>query len=277
MPGPELQANAISTVLRGLPLSDAPWAAGLAVILALALVGPLAATRFSFRTIAALALVLLLVLAGSAVLLFNAGVIAPFVAPALALGLGVVGALALKFALEARERRRTRELFERFVPRSVVGELLGQAGADRRLAGVRRDSTVLFVDLRGFTPFAEALEAEGVLEVLNRHLTEMSEAVLDNGGTVVSYMGDGLMAVFGSPVDCPDHAGRALAAGREMLEVRLPRLNAWLGEQGLPGFALGVGLNSGPVMSGTVGSERRLEYAAVGDTTNVAARLESMT
>jgi adenylate cyclase len=85
------------------------------------------------------------------------------------------------------------------------------------------------------------------------------------------------MAVFGTPIAREDHAQTAFDAAEEMLRVRLPRVNAWLREQGLPAFRLGVGLNTGPVMSGTVGSERRLEYAAIGDTTNVAARLEAMT
>jgi adenylate cyclase len=105
----------------------------------------------------------------------------------------------------------------------------------------------------------------------------MSEAILAHDGTVVSYLGDGIMAVFGSPVESEVHAVQALAAAEELIAVRLPRLNAWLGERDLPPFRLGIGLNSGPVMSGTVGSERRMEYAAVGDTTNVAARLQAAT
>ena len=112
-----------------------------------------------------------------------------------------------------------------------------------------------------------------MIETLNRYLTEMSDALLAHGGTVVSYMGDGIMAVFGAPIEQPDHADRALAAAREMLTVRLPRFNASLAED--EGFRMGIGLNSGPVSSGNVGSEQRLEYAAVGDTTNVAARLEA--
>ncbi|MEA2478583.1 MAG: adenylate cyclase, partial [Thermoleophilaceae bacterium] len=99
-----------------------------------------------------------------------------------------------------------------------------------------------------------------------------------HGGTVVSYMGDGMMAVFGAPIEQPDHADRALAAASEMIERRLPAFNDWFRERGLgDGFLMGIGLASGPVQSGNVGSERRIEYAAVGDTTNVAARLEAKT
>jgi adenylate cyclase len=208
---------------------------------------------------------------------FRAGLVLAVATPALALLAGTLGALGLRVAAESRERRRTRDLFGRFVPEAVVDELLDDPSAERRLAGRRLDSTVMFCDLRGFTTFAESLPAERVLEVLNRYLSEMSEAILDHGGTVVSYMGDGIMAVFGSPLAREDHAQIAFDAACEMLEVRMPRVNEWLRERELSEFRMGIGLNSGPVMSGTVGSERRLEYAAIGDTTNVAARLEAAT
>src|SRR4029453_13046573 len=137
--------------------------------------------------------------------------------------------------------------------------------------------TVMFSDLRGFTSFAETLEPATVINALNRYLTAMSEAILNHGGTLVAYMGDGIMAVFGAPLQQDDHADRALAAAREMLE-RLEGFNDWLREEGMhEGFKMGIGLNSGAVLSGHVGSERRLEYTALGDTTNTAARLEGMT
>ena len=117
-----------------------------------------------------------------------------------------------------------------------------------------------------------------MIAVLNRYFGETSDAVLDNGGTLVAFLGDGLIAVFGAPIECDDHADRAVAAAREMLEVRLPRFNRWLREHGYGGrFRMGIGMSSGPLMSGNVGSERRLEYTAIGDPVNTASRLEAMT
>ncbi len=117
-----------------------------------------------------------------------------------------------------------------------------------------------------------------MIEVVNVYLGEMSEAILDAGGTLLAYMGDGIMALFGAPLEQPDHADRALDAAREMVGPRLDRLNGWLVANGLPGdFRMGVGLNSGEVMAGNVGSQRRLEYTAIGDTTNTASRLEGLT
>ena len=276
MPGPEVQANAISTVLRGLPLREAPWWADLLAVIALAFVVPLVSLRLRARWsilvgVAALALWLVV-----AQLAFERGTVVAVVPPIVALVVGGVGALGAAALLAARERRRMRFLFGRFVHETVVDELLAREDASAGIA-VRQESTVLFCDLRGFTTFAESAEPERVIEVLNKYLGEMTEAILGHSGTVVSYLGDGIMAVFGSPVEDDAHATCALAAAEELLAVRLPRLNAWLAERGLPPFRLGVGLNSGAVMSGTVGSERRMEYAAVGDTTNVAARLQAAT
>ena len=117
-----------------------------------------------------------------------------------------------------------------------------------------------------------------MIDVLNHYLEEMSDAIMDHGGTLVAYMGDGIMAVFGAPLEQPNHADRAIAAACEMLQLRLSRFNEWMQAEGHgEGFAMGIGLNSGTVMSGQVGSRRRIEYTAIGDTTNTAARLEGMT
>jgi len=183
-----------------------------------------------------------------------------------------------KRRLQQLERARVRDVFARFLPETVVEEVLSHADGRLRLGGVRVVGTVLFADLRSFTTFAERTPPDRVIAVLNRFLGEMSDAVLDNGGTLVAFLGDGLMAVFGAPIAYDDHADRAVAAAREMMRVRLPRFNAWAVEQGYAdGFRMGVGMCSGPLMSGNVGSERRLEYTAIGDTVNTASRIESLT
>jgi adenylate cyclase len=278
MSGPEIQAAAIATVLDELPLRSAPWPLGFAAIALLGLVAPAAGMRFSpvvsaAMTIAAAGLFLVL-----AQLAFDAGMVLPVVYPLLAAALATLATLAVQYLRAAFERRRVHDTFARFVPEEVVGEVLSYTDDDLRLGGVRREGTVLFSDLRGFTSAAESLEPDEVIELLNRYLGEMSDAIMDAGGTLVSFMGDGIMAVFGAPLEQDDHADRALAAAREMLGPCLERFNEHVRERGLgDGFKMGVGLNSGEVMSGQVGSERRVEYTAVGDTTNTAARLEGMT
>jgi adenylate cyclase len=175
------------------------------------------------------------------------------------------------------EREQVRGAFSRFVPEHVVEDLLARTDADLRLAGSRDVGTIMFTDIRGFTTFAEAAAPELVLEILNDYFDEMIEAIFDHGGTLIGYRGDGLLVVFGAPLALDDHADRALAAAREMLDVRLPRFNARLGAKGIGAFQMGIGLNSGPFMSGNVGSQRRMEYTVHGDTVNTASRIEGMT
>jgi adenylate cyclase len=277
MSGPELQAHAIGTVREGNQLGEADTGVDVLLVVLLGLVVPLASMRLRLWGLA-VALAAGAIFIVVAQLLFDGGTIVAFVYPLLALVVGAVGSLVVQYFTETRERQRTKLLFSRFVPENVVDQVLDQADDDLRLGGVQREGTVMFSDLRGFTSFAESLPVERVIHVLNRYLGEMSAAILDNGGTLVAYMGDGIMAVFGAPIEQPDHADRALRAAREMLGPRLATFNAYLRDEGLgEGFRMGVGLNSGHVMSGNVGSERRLEYTAIGDTTNTAARLEGMT
>lgn len=277
MPGPEVQANAINTVLRGMPLRSVPGWVNVMLIVLLASAVPLIIVRLGPIAAAGAALALAALFAVAVQLAFNSGEIVSFVYPLGALILGSAGALGVQLVTEAFERIRVHDLFSRFVPEDVVDEVLKCADG-LRLGGIQREGTVMFSDLRGFTSLAESLTPELVIEILNRYLSEMSDAILDHGGTLVAYMGDGIMAVFGAPLSQVDHADRALDAAREMVEVRLPRFNAWLREEGLSkGLKMGIGLNSGPVMSGHVGSERRVEYTAVGDTTNTASRIEALT
>src|SRR3954471_1503027 len=277
--GPELQAAAMDTIRRGTPLDDSSRWLDVLLICVLGLVAPAASVGRSALRGLGVALAAGIVFAVAAQLAFDGGTILPVFPPLLALVVAIVASLAVHYFTETRERRRTRRLFARFVPENVVDEVLARTDDDLRIGGVQREGTVMFSDLRGFTSFAERLPVERVIEVLNRYLGSMSEAILDNGGTLVAYMGDGIMAVFGAPIEQPDHADRGLAAALEMRDVRLPAFNEWLRREGLSemGFRIGIGLNGGTVMSGNVGSARRLEYTAIGDTTNTASRIEGMT
>lgn len=278
MAGSEIVANEAATVLHGIPLRDGAGYVNVLLIVLLGAIPPLLGLRgWAMRALlgAVVAGALYLV---ACQLSFDAGRIIDAIDPLFALVLGAIGTLAVVYLGEAFERQYARATFARFVPPSVVDEVLASTDDDLRLAGLERVCTVMFSDLRGFTQFSEAQPVERVIEVVNHYLEEMTQAILDAGGTLIAYMGDGIMAVFGAPLDQVDHADRALRAAREMLHVRLPRFNAWLAEQGYEtAFRMGIGLNSGKVMCGNVGAEQRVEYTAIGDTTNTASRLEGMT
>ncbi len=278
MPGAEVQANAIWTVQHDFPLKSVPGGLDVLLIVLFGLVGPITQLRLRPMIAFAVAVLLGLLFLVLAQIAFEEGWIVSVAYPLGALVLSAVGALAVTTLITAYERQWVRDTFARFVPESVVNDVLERADEDLRLVGVRREGTVMFSDLRGFTSMAETLAPDQVIEILNHYLSEMSDAIMDHGGTLVAYMGDGIMAVFGAPIEQPDHADRAVAAAEEMITVRLGRFNEWIRSEGLSeGFEMGIGINSGSVMSGQVGSERRIEYTAVGDTTNTAARLEGMT
>jgi class 3 adenylate cyclase len=176
------------------------------------------------------------------------------------------------------EQDRVREVFTRFLPEQIAAEMLSRSDGSASIGAVRVWATVMFIDLRGFTTFAESHPVEQVIEVLGRYLGTMGDAVLDHGGTLVDYLGDGLIAVFGAPIEGVDHADRALAAARDMATRRLTDFNDRLRAEGLgDGFRMGIGLNSGRVMSGTLGSERRIDYTVIGDAVNSASRIEQLT
>jgi adenylate cyclase len=189
-----------------------------------------------------------------------------------------IGAGLSRSRLRDMERRQVRNVFTRFLPEPIVDEMLARGDGSTSIPPTRVTGTIMFTDLRGFTSFSEGHDAERVIEVLNEYLASMGDAVLDHGGTLVAYTGDGLMAAFGAPVESEDHADRALSAAREIIDERLPAFNANLAQTDAGGgFRMGIGLNSGPIMSGSVGSERRTDYTVIGDTVNTASRIEQLT
>jgi adenylate cyclase len=210
-------------------------------------------------------------------LAFNAGLILPVVYPLAGLVVSMITSLAVEYLREALERERVRTAFARFVPAVVVDRVIARAGEALRLGGVQVEATVLFSDLRGFTSYSETRPPDQVIGVLNQYLSAMTEVIMRHGGTLISYLGDGIMALFGAPLEQEDHADRALAAAREMF-VRLQLFNVWMTEEGLgDGFRMGIGINTGDIMVGNVGSTDHMQYTAIGDTANTAARLEAMT
>jgi adenylate cyclase len=279
MAGPEIQANAIETAIRGFPLRGVGTLWDVVLIVCLGFVVPLASLRA--RPLVALGTGVLfsaIFVPGVLVASFRSGRIASFVYPLAALILATFGSMAVHYVVAAFEKERVRDVFSRFVPETVVDQVLATAGGDLRLGGREVVGTVLFSDLRGFTSSAEFMPADAVIHVLNHYLHEMSEAILRHGGTLLCYMGDGIYALFGAPIDQDDHADRALAAAREMLTERLPKFNEFMRQQELgDGYFMGVGLNTGAVMTGNVGHERRMDYTAVGDVVNTASRIEGMT
>ena len=174
---------------------------------------------------------------------------------------------------EAIKNTFCRDAFYRFVSQEVAEAVLNGHISP---SGDRREVSILFQDMRCFTSMAEQTDPEVLLQVLNQFFTEMVAAVGDEGGVVKQFVGDGVMALFGAPVVYPDHAERAVRAGLGMV-ARLKGLNVRLSAQGSPPIQIGVGIHTGEVVAGKIGSDTRMEYAVVGDPVNLASRIEDLT
>jgi adenylate cyclase len=165
--------------------------------------------------------------------------------------------------------------YSRFLPEYVVRQILENPDSFK-LGGVNQTLTVLFADIRGFTRLSENAAPERVVQLLNNYFTAMSDVIFSHGGTLDKYIGDGLMALFGAPTATPEDACNAVSAAVAM-QRRMEDINAQLRVEGLAEIAIGIGLHTGVATVGYIGSERRSEYTAIGDTVNLAARLEQNT
>ncbi len=179
------------------------------------------------------------------------------------------GTHALLHARETHEKRRVAEIFGRYLKPEIVEQLLeSPEEALDSLKGIKREISVLFADIRGFTPFAEEESSEEVVSVLNEYLRVVSEVIFAYDGTIDKYIGDAVMAFFNAPQDQPDHVPRAVACAKAIV-----RETGSLGARSRVRLHFGVGVHVGEAVIGNIGGPRRLEYTAIGDTVNLAARL----
>ena len=181
---------------------------------------------------------------------------------------------ALNDRLELRNRLLS-ETFGRFLSDEIVRQLL-ETPDGLSLGGKKRTVTILMSDLRGFTALSERMDAADLIAMLNHYLGEMTEVIQGRGGTIIEFIGDGIMAVFGAPTPSESHAADAIAAAVGM-EARMESVNAWNADRGYPFLEMGIGLNTGEVIVGNIGSEKRTKYGVVGSHVNLCGRIESYT
>jgi adenylate cyclase len=194
--------------------------------------------------------------------------------------LNIFSVVAAEAAISFDNARSHEELSRRVIERQALERFLSSAIVERilsnpdqiHLGGDNQTATILFSDIRGFTRMSEKMEPQQVVELLNEYFTEMTDLIFENGGTLDKYLGDGIMALFGAPLTKPDDALRAVKTATEMQKA-LARLNQDWEAQGKRSLRMGVGINTGPVTAGNIGSARRMDYTVIGDAVNLASRL----
>lgn len=272
-PGMEILATAADNLVHGDHIRPVSAAVTVGWILALSLLAGLGTTLL--KKIWHLAVLLLAVLAlpaSAAWLAFRAGGWLDFAAPLFAVLGGFIAASLLNYGVEGRQRRFIKSVFRFYLSPDVIDRVLENPGL-LKLGGERREITAFFSDLAGFTSISEGLSPEALVGLLNAYLSEMTDIILGLGGTLDKYEGDAIIAFWNSPLDQPDHALRACRAALRC-QKRLAELREEFQRRSGHEVRMRIGLSSGPVVVGNMGSERRFDYTAMGDTMNLASRLE---
>lgn len=276
-PGVEAHANLLSAMLDGRLLQSPAWtpvaAAGLLLIVgsgllfALPRLSPLSAAGVTLATLLLVVLGNLAVWAFAQLLLPIAGLLV------LVLGLFVLQ-LFVGYLLEQRGKRRLTQLFGQYVPPELVEEM-SRDPQHYSMAGRSAELTVLFADVRGFTPLAESMPPGELAQLMNDYLSAVTDVIRAHRGTLDKYIGDAVVAFWGAPVADPQHARHAVAAGLAM-QAALQRLNRDFAARGWPALQIGIGINTGSMIVGDMGSRHRRAYTVLGDAVNLASRLQGL-
>lgn len=274
MSGVEVHANAIETILRPAFFRSAGGLEMGIVIIGFALISGFCAYRLRILPAVGIAAILVVMYLLGSFILFDRGVLVNLVYPPLAPPLAFAAVAIYRVLFAEADQRVTRRLLSGYLSPSLMKEVLKDP-EQLHLGGERRIMTVLFSDLRGFTTYSEAADPEILVRVLNEYLTEMSAVVFDRKGVIDKYMGDGIMTFWGAPMEQEDHARLACQAAIDMIE-RLHALNTRWEKEGVPPFKMGIGVNTGAMSVGNMGSRERFSYTAVGDAVNLTARMEGL-
>jgi adenylate cyclase len=270
--GVEIHANIIHTILQGRFIKpSSPMLDRLIIALGGMLVAILSLRLSMFRGALLVFLTVLAYLAASTWLFYH-DILLTTVAPVGTFGAAYISEVVFRYFTEEREKRHIRGMFQKYVSPEVVDTLINDP-AGLRLGGEKRHLSVLFSDIRGFTSISEKLPPEEILNQLNQYLSAMTAVVMRNGGMLDKYVGDAIMAVFGAPLELGNHALLACKTALEMMEELRSLQRIWETES-KPILDIGIGINTGEMVIGNVGSPKRMDYTVIGDNVNLASRLE---
>lgn len=275
MPGVEAHVHFLDTLLSGAFIRHVPGWVAMLIILGLGLMTSFLTFRVKAKQGTVVMLIIFLAYAGLALWAFAfQNLLLPMAAPLSSVVVAFAGLATYRGMEEEKRARTTRQMFSKYVSKQIVDEIMKDPNAVQ-LGGEVKETTILFSDVRGFTAMSEKLSAPEVVEVLNEYLTAMVDIVIANGGTLDKYVGDAIMAVWGSPLYDPQHRQNAMRTAVQMMEVLQELQAKWLLE-GKPHIDIGIGLNTGHVVAGNMGHpDYKMDYTVIGDDVNLAARMES--
>ncbi len=274
-PGLEIHATVIDNIIQGDHISKPEWATVFDVmaIVVLCLLTGLVVPRLSaVKAIMAAVALLIFYFLVNRWLFVQTGLWVNLVYPLISVILAYTSLTVYYYLTEERERKKIRSAFSYYVSNSVVNQMLKEPDK-LKLGGEKKDLSVLFSDIRSFTSISEGMTPEDLVHLLNEYLTVMTDIVFKYEGTLDKYIGDALMAIYGAPMDQPDHPGRACASALDMMDGLKALNEKWIREGKMP-LDIGIGINTGPMMVGNMGSDQRFDYTVMGDAVNLGSRLE---
>ena len=274
MPGLNIHAAVADDVLSNRFIREASARVRIATVIAAAVAVGLVATTLPAWWATVATAVFIAAVSWIATRLFGGGYWLNLSQPVLASSFALFGGVGYQYFVEGRETRKMKKLFGQYVSKDVYEQLVANPGL-ARLGGHRRDMTVLFSDIRGFTTVTERGQPEEIVGMLNEYFTRMVAIVFRHHGTLDKFVGDMVMALFGAPLDDPGHADHAVEAALEMLDA-LHELNTRWRAAGHPELDIGIGINTGSMIAGNIGSEAIMSYTVIGDAVNLGSRLESL-
>lgn len=276
-PGVELHATVVENILQGNFLEQSAWTTFIDIcgIIVFGMIIGIAIPRL--KALQGILLVMVLLggfVAGNTLIFAKYNTWLNMVYPVLTMMTIYLVITVYRYFTEEREKKKIRGAFQYYLTASVINELLKDP-TKLKLGGDKKDLTVMFSDIRGFTTISEKLTPEELVRLLNEYLTAMTDIVFKYEGLLDKYIGDAIMAVFGAPVDQPDHALRSCRTALEMMATLKGLQQKWAAE-GRPFVDIGVGINSGDMVVGNMGSNMRFDYTVMGDNVNLSSRLEGI-
>lgn len=274
MPGVEIHANLVQSILTKDFIYYQDDISAIGIIFLFGIITGLLLFKYKIHIATTLLIIIAIIYVFVSIYIFDTGIIMKILYPILSIVIVSFALVVVYYRTEERSRKWITSIFGKYVSPVVIDNLIKNPELIN-LGGEKRNITIFFSDIRGFTSISEKLVPEELVYLLNEYLTEMTSIIITNDGLVDKYMGDAIMAFWGAPLEQPNHAEMACSSSLKMI-VKLRELQKKWKKEGIPSLNIGIGLNSGDAIVGNMGSSSRFDYTAMGDNVNLASRMEGL-